>query len=81
MPLIQGLNDSEKNLDEAAEFLGGLKISRVELMPYHRLGVGKYRQLNREYGLEKIPMAQKENLEPIAQKFRSLGLNCQIGGR
>ncbi|WP_243277040.1 glycyl-radical enzyme activating protein [Desulfallas sp. Bu1-1] len=81
MPLIPGLNDSEKDIDEAAEFLGGLKISRVELLPYHRFGVGKYRQLNREYSLEQIPVPPKESMEHIAQKFKSLGLNCQVGGK
>ncbi|MEW6663481.1 MAG: glycyl-radical enzyme activating protein [Bacillota bacterium] len=80
MPLIPGLNDSEKDIAEAAEFLGGLKLSRFELLPYHRFGVGKYRQLNREYSLEQIPIPKKESMEHIATKFKSLGINCQVGG-
>ena len=54
IPIVPGWNDSEENIRKTARFaaqLGG-KLQKVELLPYHELGVGTYRRLGRIYSLE-----------------------------
>ena len=58
MPLVPGYNDSERDLKLLSEFLSGLrgKIRRAEIMPYHRIGLGKARSLGTDPGeTGKIP--------------------------
>ena len=58
MPLIPGINDDLQNIKETADFLHGLgnNACRIELMPYHRLGKGKYESLDRQYHLPDVPV-------------------------
>jgi pyruvate formate lyase activating enzyme len=46
IPVIPGANIGE--MADIAKFLGGIKISKCELLPYHRLGEGKYSSLGIE---------------------------------
>ncbi|AEG60393.1 glycyl-radical enzyme activating protein [Desulforamulus ruminis] len=46
VPLISGINDQEENLREMCRFLvENTSITGVELLPYHHLGVAKFRAL------------------------------------
>lgn len=49
LPLVPGYNDSEEDLDELSSLLGKFKryIRRAEIMPYHRIGLGKLETLGR----------------------------------
>ncbi|GAI65461.1 unnamed protein product [marine sediment metagenome] len=39
IPLIPGCNDSEENIKTMAEFVTGIKVVRVDIVPFHQLGV------------------------------------------
>ena len=55
IPLIPGINDDNENLDKCASFLTMLpSLDGVALMPYHDIGIAKYKALGREYRLENI---------------------------
>ena len=67
MPLIPGLNDDPAGLEAAFAMLReeaarGADIAGVELLPYHRYGEGKYRQLGRAYPCGAEPYTE-ERLE------------------
>ena len=67
MPLIPGLNDDPAGLEAAFAMLReeaarGADIVGVELLPYHRYGEGKYRQLGRAYPCGAEPYTE-ERLE------------------
>jgi len=50
VPLIPGINDSDKNLRETAELLTGAEnLVQVELLPYNKLTGAKYKALGRVY--------------------------------
>ena len=58
MPLVPGYNDQPRDLELLSEFLSGLrgKIRRAEIMPYHRIGLGKAASLGKDTGeIGKIP--------------------------
>jgi pyruvate formate lyase activating enzyme len=55
IPLIPGINDSDANLRDTLERVSSLeKAQSIQLLPYHRLGVGSYADLGREYALKDL---------------------------
>jgi pyruvate formate lyase activating enzyme len=80
IPLIPGLNDSEKNLRESAEFLSELRsVERVDLIGYHNYSQKKYLQLDREYLLS-MPGTGEEYTQGVKEFFEAYPLHVQIGG-
>jgi len=80
MPLIPGINDDLQNIKETAEFLHGLgnNALRIELMPYHRLGKGKYESLDKEYRLSELLSPEPGHTELVKRKFEDSGIICLI---
>ncbi len=53
--LIPGITDIDEYLDQLGEFIGTLNnVERVEVLPYHKLGVYKWEALNLKYPLEGV---------------------------
>jgi len=81
LPLIKGVNDSEENITKTAKFLKTLGNSAgIELLPYHRLGIGKYKTLDRTYPGESFQTPDTERLEAAKKIFEEHGVPCTIGG-
>ena len=60
-PLIMGVNATEENIVDTLEFIGPYKnVIKYELLPYHKLGIGKYRQIGRKYEMEQIDSPSDE---------------------
>jgi pyruvate formate lyase activating enzyme len=80
MPLIPGINDDLQNIKETADFLHGLgeKACRIELMPYHRLGKGKYDSLDKKYSLSGLLSPEPEQVESTKKTFENYGIACTI---
>ena len=61
IPLIPGINADEENLAAVVRFLAGLDVPpKVDLLPYHRMGVGKYDRIGLEYQLSQVTPPPKE---------------------
>jgi len=76
--LVPGHTDSIHLLQSLATFLKGYSvIDRVELLPYHTLGVFKYKELGIPYPLEGVPELSPDILEQARSLFRSI-LTCKI---
>jgi len=82
IPLVPGCNDQKENIKSTAKFLSKLggNIVRVEILPYHRLGITKYKQLGREYQLNNVKPPSKEKLQDVVNIMRTYSLEVQIGG-
>ncbi len=80
MPLVPGINDDANNIRDTADFLRtlGNNACRIELMPYHRLGKGKYESLDRKYSLPDISSHEPEKLDSIKNTFEKYGITCLI---
>lgn len=80
MPLIPGLNDTPHNIRATSRFLRELlgNGAALELMPYHRLGVGKYEALGRAYPLQGLESPTPQYIEAVKQTFEELGAHCLI---
>jgi pyruvate formate lyase activating enzyme len=78
MPTIPGINDSEENLLALCQLVNKVKsIERIRLLPYHRLGEGKYERLEMEYKLKGLETPNKERMEELVQFIKS-NLNRDI---
>ena len=72
IPTIPDINDSEENLSEVAKLVNSLNsIERVRLLPYHRLGEGKYSRLEMEYKLKGLESPNKARMEELVQILKS----------
>ena len=62
--IIPGITDDENDLIRLKEFLQTLKtIEKIELNPYHTLGVYKWEDLGLEYPLKGVRQANTEDIE------------------
>lgn len=77
-PIIPNHNAGEAQA--IAQLLAGLTcVRRVDLIPYHQYGTGKYTELDRDYPLheDNIP---DETQQQLLALFSGYGLNTQLGG-
>lgn len=62
--LVPGYTDSEEQLTRLKEFIDSLDtVDRVEILPYHTLGVFKWKELGITYELEDVNPPTKEEVE------------------
>lgn len=62
--LVPGITDSEEELRKTREFIDTLKtVKKVEILPYHTLGIFKYENMHIPYTLKDVP-------EPTAESVR-----------
>ena len=72
-PIIPGLNDTLDDLRRLGEFILSLPGERqLELMPYHRIGSGKYQALGMQYPL--IHIEAPDNLDEQKAALTSMGV-------
>ena len=78
VPLVPGLNDTPADLDAFATLVKELKalgrVQQVELLPYHRIGSGKYASLGRSYELTEVVPHTKEQLQGIVRYLKERGV-------
>ncbi len=72
IPIIPGINNTDKNIHDTINFL-------LSLLPYHRLGVSKYEKLDMEYGLEELAPPSDEEMARLKERFESSGFYVTVG--
>jgi len=81
LPLVPGRNDGEDNLRRTAEFARSvLRVDRLDLLPYHRLGEPKYRRLGRSYHLAGVAPASDADINAARSVLEARGMQVRIGG-
>lgn len=80
VPVVPGVNDDDENLDELCAFLAPLGLRRIDLLPYHRIGSGKYDRMGRPNRIDAVEPPSAEQMETIAARLRRGGFSVQIGG-
>lgn len=81
IPLIPDFNDTLDNIRATAQFVKGLErdnVHGIELMPYHRLGMGKYEALDRPYPMEGTRLHEPAEVELVRQRFEDFGVRCIV---
>lgn len=69
MPMLKGVNDSQEEIENTMEFLLPFKDKKnfkgIDLLPYHKMGVNKYGQLDMEYAITDEVKLEEEDLDRI----------------
>jgi pyruvate formate lyase activating enzyme len=80
-PIIPGINDDDKNAARTAKLISSLpNIEHVSLLPYHRAGIEKYRNLGKPYKLDKTQPPSHQKIKSIKEKMEAFGIKVEIGG-
>ncbi len=65
--MLPGHTDNEKAMEELVSIITPLsyKIDRIEILPYHTMGVEKYKQMGLEYKLKDMPPMDKDRAKEL----------------
>lgn len=85
IPLIPDLNFSDENISGISELMHKLGINDVHIMPYHNLGMVKYKRLCRDYPADDIEVLKFKTdldirLEGVIDAFKIKNINALIDG-
>ncbi|WP_300392194.1 pyruvate formate-lyase-activating protein [Fusobacterium sp.] len=73
--VIPGITDNDEMLKKMAEYISTLdNVEMVEILPYHTLGVFKYKELGLKYPLEKVEDLSYERKVEIMEMFKKYNL-------
>ena len=81
LPMIPGVNDSSRHLENVATLAGQFMPARIELIPYHELGTGK----RARFGLDAPPLSgmrppESGQVRQWIACFHALGVDVQVPG-
>lgn len=66
--IIPGITDNKEDLLELKKFIHSLKsVQKIELLPYHNLGIHKWMELGLDYGLNNIKPATAEDIARVKE--------------
>ncbi|MGI6679435.1 MAG: glycyl-radical enzyme activating protein [Dehalobacterium sp.] len=77
-PMIPGYNDDEKNIKAMGRFMKLWGLEKIDILPYHRMGVNKYEALGQRYLLGDLPSLEKENVKDALKILESYDLDVDI---
>jgi len=82
IPLINGVNADEENIEETAVFVAELPGPRksIRLLPYHNLAEGKSTKLGQDYEPGTMAAPGEKELKRVIAQFATHGLTATVGG-
>jgi len=73
--LVPGLTDSPENIEEVAKIVKTLKtVTRIDILPFHKMGEFKWKELGLKYDLTDTEQASKDDVAKAAAIFAKHGL-------
>ncbi len=68
--VIPGLTDSRTHMEKLQEYVASIPhVEKVELLPYHLLGINKYEVMGIPYSLSNVPAMDKEETAKLQKEF------------
>ncbi len=79
IPLVPHFNDSRAELEAIVELARAAgSIGEIHLLPYHRLGISKYRKLGREYPPGSLAPPDLDRVHKLAGEAQRPGLRIVV---
>ena len=76
--LVPGISDFEEDIRALGEHFKDCRmLQRVEILPYHTLGIHKYESLGQEYQLKDTPLNTPEQLDRALKLFQEY-FSCAV---
>ena len=70
IPVIPGVNDSECDARLSCERLSEIGVREVDLLPFHRLAVGKYQALELDYPFSEVTPPTRSFMTNLAEIYK-----------
>jgi pyruvate formate lyase activating enzyme len=82
IPIIPGFNDDEANIRATCRFAASMNgnVQQIDLLPYHRFGMGKWAMLDRPYTMAHLQPPTRELIERLQAIICAFGFACSVGG-
>lgn len=81
VPVVPTFNATPAEIEMIATYAATIPgVEQLHLLPYHRLGEGKYRGLGQQYALSGIEPLHSDQMQELLEVAKRSGLRCQIGG-
>jgi pyruvate formate lyase activating enzyme len=80
-PLIPAVNDDEVHIERLGRFVHSLGLSRIDVLPYHRAGTGKYSALGRDYALAEAEPPAGADRDRAVRILTDCGVHAAVGGK
>lgn len=81
LPFLAGINDDVQEVESICDFLAPYQHNKnfkgVHILPYHRFGVGKYQQVDKEYRLPGDPSVSEEIIARAESQFKARGIEVR----
>ena len=69
--IVPGINDNEEYILKLKDYIKIFNnVEKIELLPYHTMGIGKYEKLNIDYPLEGISDMSKERCKQLEELLK-----------
>lgn len=76
--LVPGLTDGADNVRHLAEFVATLNgVEKVEVLPFHKMGEYKWKELGFDYSLANTEPPTPEQIDAVKAVFRQQGLTVE----
>jgi pyruvate formate lyase activating enzyme len=78
-PYIPGINDDAQSIDAMVEAVCGLRrVDELVFLPYHRLGLPKYKGMGLEYQFGEMKSLKKDALYHLLKRYQDCGIPVRI---
>lgn len=78
IPVIPSFNFSPKEIKGIYELALSQSVLKINLLPYHTLGINKYKALGRKYEFPITKSLDKKELAPLVRLGKAMGLDVSI---
>ena len=73
--LVPGYSNDETDLHQWAKYVSTMPtVKRVDILPFHQMGIHKWEQIGAKYQLKEVLPPTKEEVDQAENIFRSYGL-------
>ena len=81
-PVIPGITDESKNIDQIHSYLATIAphIERLDLLAFHKIALEKYHRFGLEFKMAQTKEPSEEYMVDIQRRFQSLDIPMSIGG-
>ncbi|MFP3153950.1 glycyl-radical enzyme activating protein [Lachnospiraceae bacterium ZAX-1] len=78
VPCIKNINTEDDNMQKTAEYMNGLNLKKIQLIPYHSMGISKARQQGQDQ--PKFETPTDHTLHHIQHIFKEFHIHAEIMG-